>query len=345
MKKMKTELFILLVLALGAVSCGKMETAGNAGEGKTCVGGAVSFESSLPEDALTRASVSYLDSLKSDGFLVWANVREDGDAQDEKFMNSQSVTWDADSGQWTYSPVKLWPTGESATLDFYAVYLDGTDNVSTTWDWYNRPRTTFRVPDTVSEQSDLLWAAPLLDVDAQDYARNDRAINFTFRHALSGFRFSCRLAAEPDTGTTVTVDSVSLTGYFAATAVVLPQKTVLSEALSLQGDWVERTYTISKDRDDEVNTAVSSGDGLTTSPQLVSGDKGIIMVLPFAHEYTLTLNYTVTNAGSTTGHYVSSRTVTDPELVSGKMLDIEMVLTPTEVPVSSLEFVSRSTEL
>lgn len=283
----------------------------------------------------TRAELNDLNSLKANGFYVYANARNGIDEEPVNFMHNQIVSWNQTTTKWEYEPLKLWPTNQNATVDYYAAYKGGTadaDNISVLYDWYNKPHTIFYVNNTVSKQTDMLWAAPVLAAKASNYGIGS-PVMFQFKHALAGFYFTIILnAAQPD-GTKVYVNSLTLSGYFAPKAEVVPDETDVKKAFKLQGDWIDRSYTISKDGDNEVTSAVSSGNGISaTIEQEITSTKGYIMVLPFAQEYTVTLNYSINDGTGSTTYSVSKKIQNVTDLVAGNMLKTKLILTPGAGP-------------
>lgn len=305
----------------------------------------VRFEAALERTssvAATRAPLATLETLKATGFYVYANATNGVSEVKTPFMNDQLVTWNSTAStlRWEYAPLKVWPTNDQARVDFYFVYKGSTaagsydaDNIRVQTDWYNRPQTQFRVNDIVSRQTDMLWAAPLLSESAAAHTLGGDPVRFGVHHALAGFHFSIKLAdGGTYTGYTITVKSLTVKGFFAPRAQVRPDETSIERAYQLEGDWIERSYTIYSNGDQEIAPAVSadaaSPTGITTTEQDLTGAKGTLMLLPFGQDYTVELEYQVAGPEGTGVHKTEKKNVTSTDLKAGNMLETLLILTP-----------------
>lgn len=300
----------------------------------------VCFDIYSPNLVSTKAAIVEFQDLKDDGFLMYANSIDANTGSSSPFMNAQKVTYQTDS--WKYSPVKYWPTDVGAKLDFYPRYTDGSDNIRITYDWNNVPQVTFSVNKTVSKQSDMLWASPILGARSSDYV--NKPVTVSFKHALTSFYFNIRLDKSYE-NTTVKVKSLTLTGYFAPKATMKAKETDINKIWNLEGDWEKRSYTISASGDDEIYADAANGNISTgTSYTRLTGDKGSIMVLPFDNtEYDVTLNYdvTVTTSGTpVTSSYSVQFSKTGVNLVPGSQITSNMTLT-----LNPISFVAQLTDL
>lgn len=308
---------ILAATALACMACSKeeMPAAGPA---------AISFDA---VSAGTRAVQADLDAVKADGFHVYANSYSEGSSAKTPLFSNQLVSWN--SGVWSYSPTKYWPASADAKVDFYAVYSDGSSNFKLLYDWYNRPQTVFYVNRDVKAQSDLLWAAPRCGVSAREYAQNGSTVSFVFEHALTAFFFTARLSetfAADYPGRDVQVDSIALRGYFAPKAEIVPTATNIGDALSLQGDWEERTYLLNEPGELSAESAAA----LTTAPCDITGEKGCIMLLPFAQDLSLTVYLKVRHtdeAGAPEHIYQITKDMSGLVLEAGTMVKVDLTLT------------------
>ena len=377
---MKTRNFIALsALALAAASCSSdVEEQASVSEKQTAIGVGTYFGD------VTRGTHVDNDGsrgigLQTTGFKLYANVNEASTGKVSPLMNNQLIEYDAVANEWKYTPIKYWPTETASTVDFYPRYegvpsavdplsVDA-ENIKSSYDWNNIPQVTFYVNDVVSKQTDYIWAAPLLGKKLKDYESTNGKVDFTFKHALSAFTFKLLLdISDEDLAVTrVIVNSVSVTGYFAPKATLNPRETDIAKIWNLQGDWEPRTYTISKDGENEMrrsNASVSGYYGNTTAQPItwpgwqridISGTpvlgRGTIMVLPYGgtKEYTVTLDYDVityetshekdTDNSGTHGHkqnYKISKvvTMTDP-LEAGKIYENTLKLTMTSISVGA----------
>ena len=167
----------------------------------------VAFSAAMADsqEAETRAAPNVMDvtELQSSGegfgvFACYTGLYKYGDVVVQPdFMYNQQVTWN--SSEWTYSPLKYWPSGEGEVsgsmgtsphyLSFmaYAPYSD----MSTGDAGYcipsmslqreaGNPWITYRLHTDPAKQVDLLFAKPLLN-----QTKEDATLPFEFQHALA----------------------------------------------------------------------------------------------------------------------------------------------------------------
>ena len=114
---MKTRVFLASMfaaatIALLATSCSMNEP----GELNVTTSDAISLN---PNTLTTRASISYLSNLETDGFLVWAQT----DGATDWYTGIAGALHTKDAGVWNFSPKVKWPENASDyPMDFYAVY-------------------------------------------------------------------------------------------------------------------------------------------------------------------------------------------------------------------------------
>lgn len=359
----KRNIIALSVLAVGMASCSsEIEEQG----AKTVTPQAIQIATYFGDDISTRATHISNDgdngySFKDTGFKVYANVVEQSTGKVSPLMNNQAVNWDDAASAWKYAPIKYWPT-DGSTVDFYARYEgwgDNAANIQTTYDWNNIPQVTFYVNDVVSKQTDYIWAAPILGAKNTDYSSSNPAVKFNFKHALSGFTFRLKVD-DASTGfdasvTRIKVNSVTLTGYFAPKATLNPRETDIKKIWNLQGDWEKRSYTISKDGDNEIWQVLEYGTSGYRDITMVGNfkttagqrGKGTIMVLPFDNtSYSITLDYDVITYPSaadknndTNGvkqNYKASKEMTNVVLEPGKIYQNDITLTLNAIVVDAI---------
>ena len=158
---------------------------------------AVTFESYLGRDAVTRATVEDATTLMAKGFGVmgWYTGQDDyaedyaSDVYDYDFMINTKVS-NADGTGWSYSPLKYWPNNEGDKLTFlaYAPYDAAYSAVSGVASTALSQTVDFSVANEVKDQIDLLWSdnpenENMLKPDI------DSRVLFTFKHALSRIGF------------------------------------------------------------------------------------------------------------------------------------------------------------
>lgn len=176
---------LLLLLAGGLTAC---TNEGNddcgAEQGKP-----IEFSAAAEEGWQTRVSGTTFSS--GDKFGIFAFY---GGGTEPNFMNNQKVEYDGTA--WTYSPIKYWPTSNSATLTFYAYYPYKASTTLTT-----EKKLTFTMPDDAD--TDFLVAS-----NTQERG----AITLNFKHLLGKVVFKIKRDAA--------VSSFNITGItgFSVTA-------------------------------------------------------------------------------------------------------------------------------
>ena len=225
MKQIIQYIWMLLLLPV-MIGCSQEE----AGSGE---GGQVPIEFTTNTSAtfITRSIITNISDFRSAGFGVFAYSTGNtpwvtaAASATPNFMYNQQVTY---SSRWTYSPVKYWPndntpadgSGASGSqsksyISFFAYAPYGGDGIvlseNTT---SNAPVITY----TWGQDHNLLYATPQLNLykydsnGAKDDGRVGDVITFNFHHALALVNFKVRRKA--DTGMTVTLKSLSISGFY-----------------------------------------------------------------------------------------------------------------------------------
>lgn len=111
------------------------------------------------------------------------------------FMSNTEVT--RGESDWTYSPLKFWPT--TGTINFCAYYpYDGTTGHATAGTSSSYPSVYFEQNATLANMVDFVYATAdnqtksTIDTDGD----TDGKVNFVFKHALSRIAFSAKAAAD-----------------------------------------------------------------------------------------------------------------------------------------------------
>ena len=185
---------------------------------------AISFDGYLGRSAVavngTRGSVETKGTLigKGKGFGVFgyynSSAKDHNSTPEESFeanlFNNQQVTCPSTGANWTYSPLKFWPTQGHIDFLAYAPYVDGktlTDG----------SKINFDVSETIAEQKDLLWAnAKGQTKQTVSSAENKNKVKFHFYHALSRLGYTVNLYKDystiPGNKATFTLDKITLAG-------------------------------------------------------------------------------------------------------------------------------------
>ena len=239
----KRHLFGLFAMAAFAfVGCSQDEVVSQSPD----VNKAIEFGTYVGRDAQSRAEVIEIADLAEEGFGVFAYYTGKNDftsSATPNFMYNQQVTGtpttvgNNTTYGWTYSPLKYWPNNEGDMLTFFA-YAPHKSGVTLSTGF---PSFQFSVSETVTDQEDLLWAAPHVNLTKNNNTGDvDDAIKFEFKHALSRIGFDVQTmidqvngdadgTSDDDTSgngtslhenTTVVVKEVVLSGSFIKTGTL-----------------------------------------------------------------------------------------------------------------------------
>lgn len=135
-------------------------------------GQALVFDATAEANDPTRGLVVEEADLQANGFKLYANTVKNNVAT--PLMEGTAINYTG--GSWTYAPIVYWPT--EGKVDFFPVYTD--DNATCIYGYDKRPHVTYTVPTDVSDQTDFLWAAPILNSDYKS-----EGFKFSFQHALA----------------------------------------------------------------------------------------------------------------------------------------------------------------
>ncbi len=182
---------------------------------------AISFDGYLGRSAVavngTRGSVATKDMLigegKGFGVFGYYNSSDTHNSTEQPFnanlFTNEHVTCLSAGANWTYSPLKYWPTKGHIDFLAYAPYY----NAET---FENTYHLKFTVSPTIAEQTDLLWAK----ADGQTMAKNSGSnkVTFKFNHALSKLGYSVKLNGTCSSDATITLKKITLAGSAPASA-------------------------------------------------------------------------------------------------------------------------------
>ena len=314
----KSNLFLVLLMALIVMSCSKDETTMSIPQESN----AITFGTYVGRDAKTRARALDLTGLQTTGFGVFAFYSNETANEynnttppsnfTPNFMYNQQVTWSEtpDPDAWVYAPVKYWPNEASDKLTFfaYAPYSTGsTNNISdfTANTATGDPMLTFTVESTATAQTDLLYAdanaytTPTVLPGLKNLGKQTigGTVKFPFKHALSRIGFKVEVMADqkndddtgtPDngtveseaiaSGTVVSVQKVELIGTFATS-------NTFNFAAGTWGTPTNEsvTYALNYDEtDDDSNFDNDVAEGVTTTAAVLNADDSYLMVIPKA---------------------------------------------------------------
>ena len=263
---MKKSLFAIFAVAAIAAGCSKVVES-------PVLNNEISFDSYVGKDAMTKATVVTGEGITSVNVNAYLHSKEttNGAGFISNFMTNQAVAKDG-----SYAPAKYWPAVDQA-VDFVAwVPVDNASVANATL--------TFTVPEDVTKQTDLLVAAPALDLNR---AGNNSEVNLTFSHLLSRIGFQINATGVPgadDNTTKVELQSITLNGKFASEGTV----DMTAAAPAVVGEASETAYILS-------GSNFGYADNIITNAETPNKDDSYIMLIPSNNEPTnITVIYTVT---------------------------------------------------
>lgn len=261
-------------------------------------GQALVFDATAEANDPTRGLVVEEADLQANGFKLYANTVKNNVAT--PLMEGTAINYTG--GSWTYAPIVYWPT--EGKVDFFPVYTDA--NATCIYGYDKRPHVTYTVPTDVSDQSDFLWAAPILNSDYKS-----EGFKFSFQHALASIAveitsdydgfvealqdptnfagnidptissvFATPPGGTPDTLADFTdrqLVSVEITGKFPAKAEIDPQATSIDKAWVFEYNdpslYAERSYLLT-------SSMLNETDNSATEMVAKSNPESYIFVLP-----------------------------------------------------------------
>lgn len=291
-------------------------------------GQALVFDATAEASDPTRGLVVEEADLQANGFKLYANTVNNNVAT--PLMEGTAINYTG--GSWTYAPIVYWPT--EGKVDFFPVYTD--DNTTCIYGYDKRPHVTYTVPTDVSDQSDFLWAAPILNSDYKS-----EGFKFSFQHALAsiaveitsdydGFVEALQdpsnfadnidptisdVFATPAGGTPATLAdftdrqlvSVEITGKFPAKAEIDPKATSIDKAWVFEYNdptlYAERSYLLTSsmlnETDKSATEMVAKSEADCYIFVLPSGTTDFKVNLTYKFKYKdLLYHYTLSTTGN-----------------------------------------------
>lgn len=269
---------------------------------------AIRFSPSLLEEESGRGTVTDNTLLQTGGFGVMGYLHTTGTTPayaTPNFMNGEHVSY-TDS-EWTYSPLKYWPTGSTDCIDFlaYAPYDDSHISVSGN-------TLTFTIDNDPMKQADLVVAAPVKDASR---SHHPTGIAFSFSHLLARIQFTARCTNETND---LKINSLTLkvTSHNVGTVNLADDTPTLTGS----GTATELSYMLTNDTH-FTHEAIAPTNG---EPTLLSDEtKGCLLLLPTANAPTLEIHYT---CGGTS--YSANTTLNENTLQAGKSTTLNLQITP-----------------
>lgn len=330
---MKKFLFLAAAAVTVLASCAKTEdTHKNTGQG-TPVGFGV-YAGRVP----TKVTAITTNNLSS--FGVYASYTDNAEwstSATMNFMFDQEVTGSHSAG-FTYSPVKYWPNETTDRVSFwaYAPFKSADNGIAeeTTNSTAGYPKIKYTLPTDDTKRVDLLWATPVMNkvnnkvynsgtadpADAAGDATISNKVILSFKHALALLDVQARYLVDVvNTGestdaavaatTTVTINSISLSGSFPASGVLNLNDGTWSDQTAAAATTFERTFSTPKNVTNSNASIIAENEQMMVIP-LASGDNTI----------TITVNYDVT---TTDANLNGGKSVVNNELTSSGDITIE----------------------
>lgn len=237
---MKKKLFLGLaaLAAVALTSCQKDQVINQVPQEQP-----IEFGTYLGRDAMTKGEITDNKNLPTKKFGVFAyytGTTNFTTSNKPNFMYNQEVAGNRDASKvtWSYSPVKYWPNKADEKISFFAyspytlanptpsnnIISHSANNAQGT------PTLNFKVSTTVTEQTDLLWATPLLNKTKAE--NNIDSLKFTFNHALSRIGFKVVALAD-----VVNVDNDGTNDVATHTSYLGTETTIIVESVKLSGDF------------------------------------------------------------------------------------------------------------
>lgn len=304
---------IAAMAALTLVSCSSDDL--NSLSDNSSKNEAISFDGYLGRSAVavngSRGSVETKETLigEGKGFGVFgyynSSATDHNSTPEQSFeanlFNNQPVTCPSTGANWTYSPLKFWPTQGHIDFLAYAPYDANTELNKITEASGTASKNTscidFNVDKEIAKQKDLLWA------NAANKAKDNitgKKVNFHFYHALSRLGYTVKLYGNGDYSSnkaTFTVDKITLAGSPDGTSKnAFYKKGTIDLALAneAQNLWKAATTDANKQNFDLVSNQTLDKNG-------IKSDKEYLFVIPqdFSQEgntlyvyVKYTINYT-----------------------------------------------------
>lgn len=248
----------------------------------------IAFGTYLGRDAQTKASELTTESMKTNGFGVYAYYTtsdwNSATGKTPNFMNNQLVKYETSS--WTYSPTKYWPKNSTDRLSFFA-YAPYSLTSPVTTNNNQVPFLNVTVDQDITKHIDYTyavenWTATGTPVSLYNLTSSAGQIELLFKHAMSrvGFTVKHNLPNVNDGQTSISVSSIKIDGTF-----------VKTNSFTLdEGTWgtgITDSY--------EFNLGSSNLDVNSSNGSTVNKNNSYLFLIPQENsEFTIEVAYTIT---------------------------------------------------
>lgn len=320
----KTNLFLVLLMALLVMSCTNDETVMSIPQESD----AIAFGTYVGRDATTRAAVLNATALQTAGFGVFAfysdETANEYNATTSNFTPNFMYNTKVSGADWTYSPVKYWPNETNDKLTFFAYAPHSTTANSNISDlslnnFTGDPTLKFTVNGVAKSQSDLLYADATTDLVNQTKQSVTGKVNFPFMHALSRIGFKVEVMEDVvnddatgtadggtvtsnpiESGTVVSVQKVELIGTFTHSNVfnfATGQWSTTSTDITTTS--ATPAYELNYNSTEANSDFNSVAAGVTIDEQVLNRPNSYLMIIPkdfttSADKIKIRVTYTVT---------------------------------------------------
>ncbi|MDR2390010.1 MAG: fimbrillin family protein, partial [Tannerellaceae bacterium] len=194
------------------------------------------------------------------------------------FMLNQTVT--KHEGQWTYSPLKYWPSpGSGYTLSFFAVSPapSSTNGISLITSGYTPgfPAFTVTPPENPSNQADFRMAKPAKD---QTATTNEGKTSLLFDHAMVQISFSAKYESVNNIASEVYVNKIELSGLLDSNTVRFTDSGHAWETPPTGNP--TGIYSLSVGKGDLSTRKIPRYKADDTTPNVISTTQGMLYLLP-----------------------------------------------------------------
>ena len=262
--------FFLSVLALAAVvSCQKSEIV-DSKYGNDEIG----FETYVGRDAMTKASVANVTTLKTDAIGVYgfyAGTTENTQTNKANLLTNELLSYDQTKSKWSYENTQYWlnatdfygflayaPYAENGT--YSKVDGDASINLFTVALTENaNPKVTYTVPSKLSNQIDLLYSNNKKIMHKDD-------VDLNFQHALARLTVTAQGPAESDIA-------------FRIKKVAIEGKFINQDVLTLwDGTWAKSSVAANENTTYTFFNNAANEEALTTKVDYAAGDNYLMMI-------------------------------------------------------------------
>lgn len=144
---------------------------------------------------------------------TWKNYVNSSDMEEPNFMYNQDVNYSG--SEWSYAPVKYWPTIANAKITFFAYAPYGATGVKLSANTLAAtPNVTFTVQEKPEEMVDFVADAVYDKTYDTSKTEESNKVKFLFTHELSRLRFKAKVTDALAQGTYVYITGLTMTGHY-----------------------------------------------------------------------------------------------------------------------------------